>query len=83
MPRRTACDNLLCKKALDIAKNPKYDGHQHGLASLVYKFFDKKEQFLITNNKQKNYSNQKENLKNLKFIPLLKALSATFSLVCF
>ena len=26
----------------NIAKNPKYDGYQRGLASMVYKFFDKK-----------------------------------------
>ena len=26
-------------KAFDIAKNPKYDGYQRGLASMVYKFF--------------------------------------------
>ena len=29
-------------KAFNIAKNPKYDGYQKGLASMVYKFFDKK-----------------------------------------
>ena len=29
-------------KAFNIAKNPKYDGYQRGLASTVYKFFDKK-----------------------------------------
>ena len=29
-------------KAFNIAKNPKYDGYQRGLASMVYKFFDKK-----------------------------------------
>ena len=28
--------------AFNIAKNPKYDGYQRGLASMVYKFFDKK-----------------------------------------
>ena len=28
--------------AYDIASNPKYDGYQRGLASMVYKFFDKK-----------------------------------------
>ena len=28
-------------KAFNIAKNPKYDGYQCGLASMVYKFFDK------------------------------------------
>ena len=26
----------------NIAKNPKYDGYQRGLASMVYKSFDKK-----------------------------------------
>ena len=39
---RTASDNKWRDKAFDIAKNPKYDGYQRGLASLVYKFFDKK-----------------------------------------
>ena len=29
-------------KAFDIAKNPKDDGYQKGLASMVYKSFDKK-----------------------------------------
>ena len=29
-------------KAINIAKNPKYDGYQRGLASMVYKSFDKK-----------------------------------------
>ena len=29
-------------KAYDIASNPKYDGYQRRLASMVYKFFDKK-----------------------------------------
>ena len=28
-------------KAFGIARNPKYDGYQRGLASMVYKFFDK------------------------------------------
>ena len=32
----------LQNKAFDIAKDPKYDGYQGGLASMVYKFFDKK-----------------------------------------
>ena len=25
----------------NIAKNPKYDGYQKGLASIIYKFFDR------------------------------------------
>ena len=32
----------LRNKAFNIAKDPKYDGYQRGLASMVYKFFDKK-----------------------------------------
>ena len=28
--------------AFNIAKDPKYDGYERGLASTVYKFFDKK-----------------------------------------
>ena len=34
-PRRTASDKVLSDKAFNIAKNPKYDGYQRGLASLV------------------------------------------------
>ena len=40
--RRTASDKVLRDKAFNIAKKPKYDGYQRGLASMVYKFFDKK-----------------------------------------
>ena len=39
---RTASDKVLRDKAFNIAKNPKYNGYQRGLASMVYKFFDKK-----------------------------------------
>ena len=42
LKRRTASDKILRDKAFNIAKNPKYDGYQRGLASMVYKFFDKK-----------------------------------------
>ena len=42
LARRTASDKVLENKALNIAKNPKYDGYQSGLASIIYKFFDKK-----------------------------------------
>ena len=42
LTRRAASDKILRDKALNIAKNPKYDGCQRGLASVVYKFFDKK-----------------------------------------
>ena len=42
LARRTAADKVLRNKAFNIAKNPKYDGYQRGLASMVYEFFDKK-----------------------------------------
>ena len=42
LKRRTFSDKVLRDKAFNIAKNPKYDGYQRGLAALVYKFFDKK-----------------------------------------
>ena len=40
--KRTQSDKVLRDKAFKIASNPKYDGYQRGLASVVYKFFDKK-----------------------------------------
>ena len=40
--KRTASDKILRDKAFNIAKNPKYDGYQRELASMVYTFFDKK-----------------------------------------
>ena len=40
--KRTDSNKVLRDKAFNIAKNPKYDGYQKGLASMVYKFFDKK-----------------------------------------
>ena len=42
LARRTASDKVLRDKAFNIAKNPKYDGYQRGLASMLYKFFDQK-----------------------------------------
>ena len=40
--RRTASDKILRDKAFNIARNPKYDEYQRGLASMVYKYFNKK-----------------------------------------
>ena len=39
--RRTTSDKILRDKAFNIAKNSKYDSYQRGLASMVYKRFDK------------------------------------------
>ena len=42
LAKRTQSDKVFKDKAFEIANNPKYDGYQRGLASMVYKFFDKK-----------------------------------------
>ena len=39
---RTFSDKFLRDRAFNIAKNTKYDGHERGLASIAYRFFDKK-----------------------------------------
>ena len=40
--KRTQSDKVLEDKAFNIASNPNYDVYQGGLASMIYKFFDKK-----------------------------------------
>ena len=40
--KRTQSDKVLEDKAFKIASDPKHDDYQRGLASMVYKFFDKK-----------------------------------------
>ena len=41
LARRTASDKILRDKAFNIAKKPKYDGYERGLACMVYKLFDR------------------------------------------
>ena len=40
--RRTVFDKILRDKAFNIGKNSKCNGYQKGIASMIYKFFDKK-----------------------------------------
>ena len=42
LARSTTSDKILRDKAFNISKNPKYDGYQRGLSSVVSKFFDKR-----------------------------------------
>ena len=42
LAKRTAADKVLKDRAFNIASDKKYDGYQRGLASMLYKFFDKK-----------------------------------------
>ena len=82
LTRRTAFDKVLRDEAFSFAKNPKYDGYQRDLASMVYKFFNKKPQVAVLmmklnkiNNWLKNYTKQLlENLKKEEFILHLKTI---------
>ena len=42
LAKRNESDKVLSDKAFKIASNPKQDGYQRGLASMIYKSFDKK-----------------------------------------
>ena len=63
LARRTAAD-----KVFNIAKNPKCDEYQRGLASMFYKFFDKKPQGSGANNEIK----QNEQLAEELHKPIIK-----------
>ena len=47
--RRAASDKVLQNKAFYIAKNPKSDEYQRGIASVVFKLFDKKSSAMCAN----------------------------------
>ena len=52
----TASDKILRDKAFNIAKNPKYDGYQRELTSMIYKYFGKKTS--VGGIKKENISNK-------------------------
>ena len=41
LTKRTQSDKVLKDNPFKISSDPKYDGYQRGLVSMVYKFFDK------------------------------------------
>ena len=73
LKRRAASEKILTDKPFNIAKNPKYDGYQRGLASMVYNFFDKKSTSLteksvsgsgiVNNNDNNNNDNNNSDIK--------------------
>ena len=65
--KRTQSDKVFRDKAFKIASDPKYDGYQRGLASMVYKVFDKKSKGsgIVTN--ESNYQ-----LANELYKPIIK-----------
>ena len=53
-------DKVLKDKAFKIASDPNYNGYQRGLASMVYKFFDKKSKGsgIVTNESNYQLTNE-------------------------
>ena len=80
-PKRTESDRVVRDKAFKFANNPKHIGYQRGLASMVYKFFDKYLKPVVLhlcqiNNLHMNFINQLlKNLTKGKFILHLKTIS--------
>ena len=78
LAKRTQSDKVLRDKAVKIASDPKHDGYQRELASVVYKFFDNKSSgsgiatkpnYQLAN---ELHSRSSENLRNEKYIHLLE-----------
>ena len=88
--KRIQSDKFLKDKAFNIASNPNYNGYQRALASMGYKFFDKKSAWLDKSkvillmnqiiNWQMNFINQLlENSKKDKFIHHLEIIFGVLS----
>ena len=67
---RIASDKIMRDKAFNIANNLKYDGCQHGLASMVYKCFDKN----TSGSDMKNESISSKKLAEELHKPILRKL---------
>ena len=65
----TVADNILRNKAFNIAKDPKYDAYQGILASMIYKFFDKKSEGSGVNTK---FALQNQQLAEELHKPIIK-----------
>ena len=64
LTKRTVADKILRNKAFNITKDPKCDGYQRGLASMVYNFFDKKSASLADKSTKGSGVNTKLALQN-------------------
>ena len=77
--KRTESDKVLKDKAFKIPNNPNYNGYQRRLASMVYRFFDKKSKGSGINESNHQLTNQlhkpiTRKLKKEKFIDHLKTI---------
>ena len=74
--KRTQSDKVLRDTAFKIISDPKYDGYQRGLASMIYKFCDKKSSGKITNSQINFIARLLENFRDKKFIHSLETIFA-------
>ena len=74
LKRRTASDKILKDKAFNVAKNPKYDEHQRGLASMFYRFFNKKSDKSVSGSSIVNNNKQNRRPLDLAALQLAKEL---------
>ena len=57
LEKRTQSDKILKGKAFAIANNPKYDGYQIRLASMLYNFLTRNQKELVLKMKLKEINN--------------------------
>ena len=70
--KRTQLDKVLKRKAFKIASNPKYDGYQRALASMVYRFLDKKSASLNKSKENGTVNEPNYQLANEHYKPIIK-----------
>ena len=70
LARRTALEKILRDKAFNNAKNPKYDGYQSGLASMVYVLI-KKSQVVVLIKKLNKINNWGLDLADMELMSKL------------
>ena len=71
LEKRTQPDIVFKNKTVKIASNPKYSGYERGLASMVYKFFDKKSKGACLKENQGNFL-QNSQLANELHKPIIR-----------
>ena len=74
LAKGTQSDKVLRGKAFKIASDPKYDGYQRELASMVYKFFDKKSALLNKSSGSGIVNEPNDQLANKLHEPIAKKL---------
>ena len=74
--KRTQSEKVLRDKSFKIASDPKYDAYQRGLASMFYKFFDKKSSGSCVNEPNYQLGNESfiRKFKKRKFIHYLETI---------